>query len=77
MNPTPVTPPGVESLTTVVNWLAWGVSIACVAGVLLVAGRMALAHRRGEGMEVTGGLIAVLCAAILAGGASGFVAAVL
>jgi hypothetical protein len=71
VNPTPVQPPGVEQLATLLNWLSWSVSVACIAGVLVVAGLMALAHRRGgDGSESFGRLGLVLAAAVL-GSAAG------
>ena len=47
----------------------------CVVGVLLVAARMALAHRRGEGGQYAGELGLVLAGAVLVGSASGLIAA--
>ena len=42
-------PPGTQGLTTMLSWGGWLVSFVCVAGLLVVAGMMALKHRRGEG----------------------------
>ena len=49
--PTGIQPPGTEGLTTILGWIAWGVTFLCVVGVFLVAGKMAFSHRRGEGSE--------------------------
>jgi hypothetical protein len=49
--PTPVRPPGTEGLTTLLNWGMWLVTFAGIVGVLISAGSMMLAHRRGEGSE--------------------------
>jgi hypothetical protein len=67
-------PPGVGDVTTLLDYLLWGVFIACVAGVLLTAGVMAFeAHRgQGGGGHVTK-LITVLGAAVVAGGAASIV----
>jgi hypothetical protein len=70
-------PPGSGGLLTILGWIAWCVFAAIVAGVLMVAGRMAMAHRRGEGIEVSGGLVLTLAAAVIAGSASLIVGAVL
>jgi hypothetical protein len=76
VSPTPVTPPGVESLTTVLNWLAWGVTVACVAGVLAAA-QMAIRHRRGEdGSESLGRVGIVLLASVLGSAAGPLVSAI-
>ncbi len=49
--PTPVRPPGTDGLTTLLNWGMGLVTFAGVIGVLISAGSMMLAHRRGEGSE--------------------------
>ena len=49
--PSPVRPPGTEGLTTLLNWGMWLVTFAGIVGVLIAAGSMMLAHRRGEGSE--------------------------
>lgn len=72
-----VAPPGSAGLLVILAWIAWGVFAVIVGGVLVQAGRMGLAHRRGEGMEVTGGLIVALVAAVVAGSAASIVTAVL
>lgn len=70
-----VAPPGAAGITTIVQWIAWLVLALCVVGILMVSGRMALAHRRGEAAEHASGLVMVLAAAVLVGSASGLVAA--
>ncbi len=49
--PSPVRPPGTEGLSTLLNWGMWLVTFAGIVGVLIAAGSMMLAHRRGEGGE--------------------------
>ena len=66
---TVVQTPGTEGLTTVLNLTFWGVTFLCVVGVLLVAGAMAVAHRRGEGGEHLSKLGWVMGACVL--GAAG------
>ena len=70
-----VPPPGAEGIATIIQWVAWTVLAVCVVGVLLVAGRMAVAHRRGEGGQYVGELGLVLAAAVLVGSASALIAA--
>ena len=70
-----VAPPGAEGIVTIVEWVAWIVLAVCVVGVLLVGGRMALAHRRGEGAAYAAELGFVLAGAVLVGSASGLIAA--
>ena len=67
--PTGVQPPGTEGLSTVLNWTFWGVTFLCVVGVLMVAGAMAVSHRRGEGGEHLAKLGWVMGACVL--GAAG------
>lgn len=75
MNPTPTEPPGMESLATIVNWVAWGVSILAIVGVLIVAAMMMIKNRRGEGGESAGQLGWVLFGAVLATAAGPIVSA--
>lgn len=62
-------PPGTQGLSTVLNWTFWGVTFLCVVGVLMVAGAMAVSHRRGEGGEHLAKLGWVMGACVL--GAAG------
>lgn len=74
--PTPgqVQPPGTQGLSTMLGWGGWLVSFVCVAGILIVAGMMAIKHRRGEGGgEAMGSLGWVLGACVL-GSAAGPIA---
>lgn len=70
-------PPGSGGITTIISWIAWVVFAVCVVGVLIVAGAMALAHRRGEGGQHAANLGWVLGGAILAGSASAVIGALL
>ncbi|WP_299039842.1 hypothetical protein [uncultured Pseudokineococcus sp.] len=74
-NPTPAAPPGMEGLTIVLSWAGWIVLVLCVLGVLITAGMMAVANRRGEGGEHAGRLGFVLVATVLVGAAGGLVGA--
>ena len=70
-------PPGAAAILTVLSWLAWAVFAACVAGVLIVGIKLALAFRRGEGGEAVGQLGWVLGGAILGSSAAAVVGLVL
>jgi len=74
-NPAPAAPPGMEGLTVVLSWAGWIVLVLCVLGVLITAGMMAVASRRGEGGEHAGRLGFVLVATVLVGAAGGLVGA--
>ncbi|MEU9019230.1 hypothetical protein [Actinomadura sp. NPDC048394] len=66
-------PPGADKLELMLKWVAWVVFGLCVTGILIVAGRMAVSHRRGEGGEHASGLAWVFASCILAGSASAIV----
>lgn len=73
-NPSPEAPPELEGkVSTILGLGMWLVMVACVAGVLICAGKMALAYRRGELAESFGSLAGVGVACILGASASGFV----
>lgn len=73
--PTRERPEGAENIEKVVNWIAWGFSIACIIGIFAVAGAMVLAHQRREGAEHMTRLGWVLGGMVLGGGASALVGA--
>lgn len=68
-------PPGMGGLLKILKWVAWVVSGICVVGVLMVAGRMAVMHNRGEGGQHLTGIGYVLGACVLVGAASALVGA--
>ena len=70
-------PPGTQGIVTALGYVSWVVCALCVAGVLLVAGRMAVSHRQGGGGEHMSGLAWVLGACILVACASGVVGALI
>ncbi|MGK5557664.1 hypothetical protein ACSNOI_39255 [Actinomadura kijaniata] len=70
-------PPGAAGVKRLLAWVAWCVSGACVFGIMMVAGKMAISHRRGEGGEHAAGLAWVLGACILLASASALVGAML
>lgn len=73
-NPKPQLPGGVQAkLDTLLGMGMAIVIVACVAGVFLCAGKLALAIRHGEGAEAASKLVAVGAACILVGSGAGIV----
>lgn len=60
-------------LNTVLGWIKYLGLAACVAGLFLVAGKMAISHRTGGGGEHMAGIGYVAGALVLIGGASSIV----
>ena len=72
--PTPGLPGGVEAkLNTLLGMGMSFVIVACVAGVFICAGKLAMSLRHGNGAEAAGQLVAVLVACILVGSGAGIV----
>ncbi|MGC4808648.1 hypothetical protein [Micromonospora sp. DT233] len=82
--PTPVpnpgsgeAPPGVGvKILTVLRWVAYLATTACVGGVLYTAAKMAISHRRGDDTNVSQ-LGWVFAACVLIGSASSLVSALI
>lgn len=73
-NPTPGLPDGVQAkLDTLLGMGMAAVIVACVAGVFICAGKLAISLRHGEGAQAAGQLIAVLVACVLVGSGAGIV----
>ena len=73
-NPKPGLPAGVEAkLNTLLGFGMALVIVACVGGVFICAGKLAMALRHGEGAEAAGKLVAVGAACILVGSGAGIV----
>jgi hypothetical protein len=62
-----------DKVDLVLGLLKWSVIAGCVAGVFIVAGKAALAHRRGEIHDVIGQLGAVALACVLVAAGAGLV----
>ena len=60
-------------LNTVLGWIKYLGLAACVAGLFVVAGKMAISHRTGGGGEHMAGIGYVAGALVLIGGASSVV----
>jgi hypothetical protein len=73
INPNPATPPFGADLNTILQWIAWVATAACVVGILIVAATMAIRHQRGEGGQHVSGLGWVLAGCILIGTATALV----
>lgn len=77
--PTPGNPslPGnaEQAINTVLGWLKYIGLAACVAGLFLVAARMAVSHRQGGGGEHMAGLAYVAGALIIIGAAAAIIGA--
>ncbi|MEV0005860.1 hypothetical protein AB0H28_26745 [Micromonospora sp. NPDC050980] len=71
-------PPGVigNRVLTILKWIAYLAVAACVGGLLYTAGKMALAHRRGDDTNVSQ-LGWVFAACLLIGSASAVVSALI
>lgn len=73
-NPKPNLPGDVQAkLDTLLGMGMAAVIVACVAGVFVCAGKLALSLRHGEGAQAAGQLIAVLVACVLVGSGAGIV----
>jgi hypothetical protein len=73
-DPAPQAPQQIkDKIDALLGFLRYGVIAACVAGVFMVAGKAALAHRRGELSDVMGHLGAVLAACLLVASGSALV----
>lgn len=73
-DPEPNAPGGIQTaVETILGLILYLVIAGCVAGVLFVAGKLALAQRRGEPAENLGGLLAVAGACVLAATAAALV----
>jgi hypothetical protein len=73
-NPKPGLPAGVDAkLNTLLGMGMSFVIVACVAGVFICAGKLAMAMRHGEGAEAAGKLAAVGVACILVASGAGIV----
>jgi hypothetical protein len=68
-------PPGGEKFSTILGWVAWTATGACVLGVLITAIMLGVAHNRGGAGEHGMRLLSILFACILIGSASAIVGA--
>jgi len=75
--PNPKNPPGgiADDVGNLLSWVMWLAVTACVAGIIITAARMAIAHRRGGDSDVAQ-LGWVLGACILIGSAAFIVNAI-
>lgn len=73
IEPDPVAPPGSGGFQTMLNWVNWGMLGAAVLGVMIVAGKLFINHRRGEAGQELGGLGWIGVGLFLLGAAGGIV----
>lgn len=64
-NPTPVQPPGMEPVATLVNWVAWAAIVIGVVGFLASAGYLAIASFQGREIQGVKGLAISIIACVL------------
>lgn len=72
---TPTQPPGTEKITQILGYVAWGAGVLCLLGIFIVAGKLAINARHGEGLEEAKGLLWVLAALVLIGSATSLIGA--
>jgi hypothetical protein len=68
-------PPGFDKLKIMLSWAAYLGIVACVAGLIICGGTMALEHRNGGGGGIGGRVGAIMGGCVLIGTASAIVAA--
>ena len=69
-DPGPATaPPGAAQLLVILSWAKWVGLVACVLGVIIVGGLLAVKNSRGEGFDNFGKLGYALAGAIIISGA--------
>lgn len=56
-------PPGSDGVSQIIRWVAWGVAIACLLGVLFGVAYLGSQNRRGETPQhLQGIIISMMCA---------------
>jgi hypothetical protein len=65
-DPVPEQPPGTEGVTTMLNWISWGVITMGLAGFLIAAGTLAFAAFTGRETNSFKGLVLTIIVCILA-----------
>ena len=75
-NITPEVPPGSAGFLRILNWLLWGVLLACVAAIVLSGGKMAWEKWNQGATQAPKMLLGALAGAVIAGGANAILNAV-
>lgn len=72
----PKKPPGRlgDNFTDVLGYISWAVFVAAIIGLFVIAGRLVLATRRGEGREVLHELLWWIIGVVIVASASGILA---
>ncbi len=70
-DPKPVQPPGMEKISTILNWISWGVLMIAVAGFIVSLGMIVVGAVQGRDMHGMKGLVVslIVCIALGAVGA--------
>lgn len=75
-SPTAEVPPGAAGLLKLLNWLMWGVMLACVAALVYSGGKFAWEKWNHGSTEAPKILVGALVGAIIAGSAGAILTAV-
>lgn len=70
-DPHAAAPPGSGPILTVLNWISWICLVAGIAGFLISAGSLALAHHNGRPSESFKGMAYAIGSSILVGSVGG------
>ena len=77
LDPSPEQPPGMDGLTTIVNFVAWGVVLVCLLGALGAIGMIGASVYNGRGnSEGFKGLLLALVACVMVGALGGIIGTV-
>lgn len=74
-DPTPEEIPGMDGLTTFINYTAWGVAIVCGIAFLGTIGWLAISVFTGQEFRAGKGMVVAIVAMVLLGGAGALVGA--
>ncbi len=77
LDPSPEQPPGMGGLSTIVNYVAWGVVLVCLLGALGAIGMIGASVYNGRGSsEGFKGLLLALVGCVMVGAVGGIIGAV-
>jgi hypothetical protein len=76
-NTTPVRPPGLGNLDTILNWLTWGGIVFGVVGLIGCGIALAIENKQGGGGGIQGRIGYVMAGVLLIGAAPGLVNALI
>jgi hypothetical protein len=70
-------PPGSDKLLKIGRWVLWSVSAACVIGILMIGGKLAIQHNHGEMQQHGKAFGAALAGCVLVGASTGIAGALI